>query len=406
MIATFTPRDPGFEVGVRRSFSRLALMSTIAARLTRIVPGEVEIDMPVRDDLTQQHGFVAAGIVTAIIDTACGYAAMSLMPAGHTVVTVEYKVNFVAPARGERLVARGRVVKPGRALTVCAGEVHALTPSGEKPVATMLGTMMALKDRPEVAERAVGATTVQAWDPDRYARNARYVADLADSAVELLAVQPGERILDLGCGDGALTERLVRLGGDVVGVDASPEQVAAARRRGVDARAMDGRQLDFRDEFDAVFSNMALHWMVPVDEVIAGVCRALRRGGRFVGEFGGHGCIAAIVAAIYAALARRGLDGRAVNPWHFPGADDYAGRLSAHGLRVDFVALVRRPTILPGDFSGFMETFGDAFTRAVETSERQAFVDEIRESLRPTLFDPARGWIADYVVLRFAAGKS
>jgi SAM-dependent methyltransferase len=169
---------------------------------------------------------------------------------------------------------------------------------------------------------------------------------------------------------------------------------------------MDGRQLDFRDEFDAVFSNMALHWMVPVDEVIAGVCRALRRGGRFVGEFGGHGCIAAIVAAIYAALARRGLDGRAVNPWQFPGADDYAGRLSAHGLRVDFVALVRRPTILPGDFSGFMETFGDAFTRAVEASERQAFVDEIRESLRPTLFDPARGWIADYVVLRFAAGKS
>ena len=110
MIPTFTPRDPSFEVGVRRSLSRLALMSTIAARLTRIAPGEVEIDMPVRDDLTQRHGFVAAGIVTAIIDTACGYAAMSLMPAGHSVVTVEYKVNFVAPARGERLVARGRVV--------------------------------------------------------------------------------------------------------------------------------------------------------------------------------------------------------------------------------------------------------------------------------------------------------
>lgn len=170
MIATLTPRDPSFEVGVRRRISRLTPMSTIAARLTRIVPGEVEIDMPVRDELTQQHGFVAAGIVTAIIDTACGYAAMSLMPSGHTVVTVEYKVNFVAPARGERLVARRRVVKPGRALTVCAGEVHALTPSGEKPVTTMLGTMMALKDRPEVAERAVrsraqtaGARSRAAW---------------------------------------------------------------------------------------------------------------------------------------------------------------------------------------------------------------------------------------------------
>lgn len=144
---------PGFEERVRESFARLALMDTIGARLTRIAPGEVDIDMPVRDDLTQQHGFVAAAIVTAIVDTACGYAAMSLMPVGADVVTVEYKVNFVSPARGERLVARGRVVKPGRALTVCTGEVYALSGPEEKPVAAMLGTMMALPDRPEVGAR-------------------------------------------------------------------------------------------------------------------------------------------------------------------------------------------------------------------------------------------------------------
>jgi SAM-dependent methyltransferase len=248
-------------------------------------------------------------------------------------------------------------------------------------------------------------TTVQAWDPERYARNARYVADLAAPAVELLAAQPGERVLDLGCGDGALTEQLVSLGCDVVGIDGSAEQVAAARRRGVDARVMDGRRLVFSDEFDAVFSNMALHWMEPIDDVIAGVWRALRRGGRFVGEFGGRGCIATVVEAIYAALAGRGLDGRALNPWHFPGADDYAGRLAARGFCVDFIALVRRPTPLPGDYRDFMDTFGDAFTSAVAPSERQPLVDEIQESLRPKLFDPARGWVADYVVLRFAAGK-
>ncbi len=131
------------------SFSRLALMRTIGARLTRLAPGEVDIDMPVRDDLTQHHGYVAAAIVTAIVDSACGFAAMSLMPPGATVVTVEYKVNFVAPAQGERLIACGRVMRPGRVLTVCAGEVHALAASGEKPVAAMLGTMMALKGRPE-----------------------------------------------------------------------------------------------------------------------------------------------------------------------------------------------------------------------------------------------------------------
>jgi uncharacterized protein (TIGR00369 family) len=404
-MTALAPPDPGFEAAVRRSFSRLALMTTIGARLMRVAPGEVDIDMPVRHDLTQQHGYVAAAIVTAIMDTACGYAAMSLMPAGATVLTVEYKVNFMAPARGERLLARGRVVKRGRSLTVCAGDVSALAATGEAAVATMLGTMIALEDRPEAPEPVAPAPAVQTWDPERYARHARYVADLAAPAVDLLAVRPGERILDLGCGDGALTERLAALGADVVGVDASTEQVEAARRRGVDARVMDGRRLDFHHEFDAVFSNMALHWMGPVDDVLAGVWRALRRGGRFVGELGGRGCIAAIVEAIDTALARRGIDGRALNPWDFPGADEFAARLAAHGFVVDLVALVRRPTLLPGDLRGFMETFGEAFTAAVAVSERPAFVDEIQERLRPTLFDPARGWIADYVVLRFAATR-
>jgi uncharacterized protein (TIGR00369 family) len=139
---------PGFEQRVSESFARLAFMSTIGARLVKVAAGAVEIDMPVRDDLTQQHGYVAAAVVTALVDTACGYAAMSLMPAGTDVVTVEYKVNFLAPARGERLLARGHVVKAGRRLTVCAGEVSALTGGAEHPVAAMLGTMVARQDDP------------------------------------------------------------------------------------------------------------------------------------------------------------------------------------------------------------------------------------------------------------------
>ena len=142
--------EPGFEERVRESFSRLALMRTISASLVKVAPGAVDVDVPVRDDFRQQHGYVAAAIVTAIVDTACGFAAMSLMPAGASVVTVEYKVNFIAPARGERLIAHGRVVKPGRALTVCAGDVHALSDGAPEPVATMLGTMMALQDVAEV----------------------------------------------------------------------------------------------------------------------------------------------------------------------------------------------------------------------------------------------------------------
>src|SRR5512142_2028530 len=138
----------------------------------------------------------------------------------------------------------------------------------------------------------------QTWDPERYARNARFVADLGMPVVELLAPKSGERILDLGCGDGALTEKLVAMGCTVVGVDGSAEQVAAARARGLDCHVMDGEQLTFNNEFDAVFSNAALHWMKRADAVIAGVWRALKPGGRFVAECGGHGNIKAIETAL------------------------------------------------------------------------------------------------------------
>ena len=143
-MTTFVAAHTDFETSVRESFSRMALMTTIGARLVKVAAGQIHIDMAVRDELTQQHGYVAGAIVTGIVDTACGYAAMSLMPAGAGVLTVEYKVNFVSPARGERLLARGWVVKPGRTLTVCAGEVYALSDGTETIVATMLGTMMTL----------------------------------------------------------------------------------------------------------------------------------------------------------------------------------------------------------------------------------------------------------------------
>jgi len=248
-------------------------------------------------------------------------------------------------------------------------------------------------------------TTAQTWDPERYARNARYVAHLATPVVELLAPRPAERILDLGCGDGALTEKLAALGCRVVGVDASAEQVAAARRRGLDARVMDGHRLAFQGEFDAVFSNWALHWMREPDAVIEGVWRALRAGGRFVAELGGEGCIATVVGALYDALARRGVDGVRLNPWYFPPLDDYAGRLIAGGFTVDSICLARRPTPLPDDIDGWMETCFECFTAALAGPERPVFVREVVEALRPKLQDAGGAWTADYVLLRFAGTK-
>ena len=147
----FEPRDPDFEAKVRESFGKQTAMQSLGALIGRVEPGEVEIEMPYRADFTQQNGFVHGGIVTAIVDSACGYAALSLSAPGTAVLTVEYKVNFVAPAKGERLLARGEVVRPGSTVTVCKGDVFAYEGGDEKLVASMLTTMMLMPNRGDLA---------------------------------------------------------------------------------------------------------------------------------------------------------------------------------------------------------------------------------------------------------------
>jgi trans-aconitate methyltransferase len=248
-------------------------------------------------------------------------------------------------------------------------------------------------------------TNTQTWDPERYDRHARFVSDLGTPVVELLAPKSGERILDLGCGDGALTEKLTAMGCIVVGVDGSAAQIAAAQARGLNVAVMDGQHLTFDNEFDAVFSNAALHWMKRADAVIAGVWRALKPGGRFVAECGGAGCVAKIERALVTALERRGIDGARVNPWYFPTVAEYRARLEACGFTVRSIALIPRPTPLPGDITGWLETFAESFTAALPEPERAAYITEVREALRPSLCDPNGNWTADYIRLRFAADK-
>jgi uncharacterized protein (TIGR00369 family) len=157
-MSQFEPRDPDFEPRVRGSFARQRVMETMGATLLRVAPGEVEIALPFSDALTQQHGFLHAGVVTAIVDSACGYAALSLAPPGVGVLTIEFKLNLLAPASGARMIARGRVTKPGRTITVCSGDVFAVQdgPAGqtgeEKLVATMLATVMTVRERPGVTD--------------------------------------------------------------------------------------------------------------------------------------------------------------------------------------------------------------------------------------------------------------
>ena len=144
------PADLQFAERVHASFARQAFMATLGATLTRVEPGIVEIRLPFRPDLTQQHGFIHAAAVAAIADSACGYAAFTLMPAGTGVLSIEYKINLLAPAEGEALVARARVIRPGRTITVCWADVAASAAGAERAVATMVATMMTIRDRPDV----------------------------------------------------------------------------------------------------------------------------------------------------------------------------------------------------------------------------------------------------------------
>ena len=146
------PRDPGFESRVRASFERQRFMATLGAVLERIVPGEVAIAFTHRDELTQQHGFLHAGVMTSVLDSACGYAALSVMEPGAGVLSVELKVNMLAPATGARFVATGRVVRPGRTLIVCTGEVTADAEGELVSVMLMQATMMAVRGRAGVAD--------------------------------------------------------------------------------------------------------------------------------------------------------------------------------------------------------------------------------------------------------------
>jgi SAM-dependent methyltransferase len=239
------------------------------------------------------------------------------------------------------------------------------------------------------------------WDAAAYNRNARFVSDLGSAVYDLLAPQPGERILDLGCGDGALTERIASAGTTVVGLDASPAMVEAARSRGLDARTGSALNLEFVREFDAVFSNAVLHWIPEADRVVAGIARALKPGGRFVAEFGGFGNIAAIRVAQDCALAKRGLAYNTLLPKYFPTPTAYEAVLQVGGFTVQSIELIPRPTPLPAGMRAWLETFSRGVLNLLDDPE--LFLDEVVESLRPVLCDEFGNWTADYVRLRVAA---
>lgn len=243
----------------------------------------------------------------------------------------------------------------------------------------------------------------QSWSAEGYVTHASFVPQLGARVLDLLAPRPGEQILDLGCGDGKLTLKIAEQGALVVGVDSSPELLASAQGAGLNVSQMDGQSLTFNHEFDAVFTNAALHWMPDLDSVLGGVQRALRARGRFVGEFGGHGNVAAIVTALRGALALKGLAGPDRFPWVFPTVERFRRLLECHNFDVGMIELEPRPTPLPTGVSGWLETFAGPFLHGLGEGEREGVITETLRLLEPSLCDDEGRWTADYVRLRFTA---
>jgi SAM-dependent methyltransferase len=241
------------------------------------------------------------------------------------------------------------------------------------------------------------------WSPADYARNAAFVPALGAPVLALLDPRPGEAILDLGCGDGVLTEKIVAAGASVIGVDASEEMVAAAKARGIDAYVADGQRLDFEQRFDAVFSNATLHWMLEPEAVAAGVFRALKPGGRFVGEMGGEGNVATLRAGIRAELTERGYEVPAEDPQFYASANQFTRIYEQAGF-VDIDAhIIPRETDLPSGVAGWVKTFRAGWMDVVQVPQdaRDDIAAAVEHRLATQLQRPDGSWFADYVRLRF-----
>ena len=249
------------------------------------------------------------------------------------------------------------------------------------------------------------------WNPQRYATEARFVIDGGAPLLELLAARPGERVLDVGSGTGALTRAIADTGADVVGIDASAAMLSDARRAypELDLREGRGEALAFEREFDTVFSNATLHWIHDAAAVVRGVRRALVPGGRFVAEFGGHGNVQTVLAAVNHVLGELAVNGmpQPFSPWYFPRLGAYASLLETHGFDVASAWSFPRPSPMPdrdgqSGLAAWLAIFARDLVASLPADARERFMALVEDYARPALFRDGTWWI-DYVRLRVVA---
>jgi SAM-dependent methyltransferase len=257
----------------------------------------------------------------------------------------------------------------------------------------------------------MNAAATNQWDPMGYEERAHFVAEGGAPLIELLAPRTGERILDLGCGTGKLTRALADRGASVLGVDASPDMLAQARAAypELELALERGEALPYDAEFDAIFSNAALHWMPRAKDVAAGMARALRPHGRLVAELGGFENVATVRAAVSHGFAVLGRHETAWSPWYFPQLGEYAAVLEAAGFVVRFARWFERPSPMPdrperSGIADWLSLFASELCAAFTPAERPRFFEAVEAHARPHLYRDGIWWI-DYVRLRVEAYK-
>jgi trans-aconitate methyltransferase len=249
------------------------------------------------------------------------------------------------------------------------------------------------------------------WNAAQYDAKHAFVYEKAKGLVDLLAPKAGERILDLGCGTGVLTAEIASRGAEILGVDRSEEMISQARKKFPALRfeLLDARELRFNAEFDAVFSNAVLHWIPEPEQVIAGVARALKLGGRFVTEFGGKGNIPKLIEGFHRAFsALRMREPEGMSPWYYPSVAEYAGLLERHGLEVREASLFDRPTVLEDGERGlenWIRMFRQTLIESMGEESGQRWIREVERQCRADLFHDG-SWVLDYRRLRIAAWKA
>lgn len=256
----------------------------------------------------------------------------------------------------------------------------------------------------------MGSAAHHEWNPELYQSSHSCIWEYGFELLQLLGPKPGERILDVGCGTGQLAHEIAAAGAEVVGVDASPAMITAARENfpPLCFALCDVAAMSFENEFDAVFSNAVLHWVSDQESAIASIRKALRVGGRFVFEMGGYGNLQEILTALYQAMREIGIERpERLCPWNFPSIGDYAHLLELQGLRVQFAVLFARPTPLESDSQGmanWLEMFAGFALAPLDDEQRMQLIHRVEELARPKLFLDGR-WVADYKRLRMACVK-